>query len=195
VAGYGIGNQISQVFFMPTISIATALVTLVGMFFGARRLDLVKKVSVYGIRLNVLISVFLAGVFFIFAKPIASIFTDDTEIVRITIQYIRIIVFSYPLIAIGLNTGRVLQGLGKGIPSLVITSTRVILVAIPLAYVFVFIFNLGLVSVWIALLIAGFISVCIGIVWLIQTIRKLEKRIYLTPEVQIPTAEFTGAEK
>ncbi len=47
----------------------------------------------------------------------------------------------YPLVAIAITSGRVMQGLGKGIPVLVITTIRVIGISAPLALYFSFVLN------------------------------------------------------
>ena len=49
IAAYSTAHRIEHLFFIPIISIATSMVTLVGMFYGARRLDLIDKVISYGL--------------------------------------------------------------------------------------------------------------------------------------------------
>ena len=44
VAGYQIAGRLDQIFFLPVMAIAGSLVTLVGMFYGAQRFDLINSV-------------------------------------------------------------------------------------------------------------------------------------------------------
>ena len=44
-------------FFIPIISLATSMVTLVGMFYGAKRFDLINEIIYYNIKISVLISI------------------------------------------------------------------------------------------------------------------------------------------
>ena len=50
VAAYQTAGRIEHLFFLPIISVATSLVTLVGMFYGAKRLDLIRIIIKYGLR-------------------------------------------------------------------------------------------------------------------------------------------------
>ena len=51
VAAYQVGGRLDHVVLLPMISISTALVTLVAMFRGAQRLDLVRDVVRYAMKL------------------------------------------------------------------------------------------------------------------------------------------------
>ena len=66
VAAYQTAGRIEHFFFLPIISIATSLVTLVGIFYGAKRIDLVKQMVKYGIRCAVIISLLFSIIFFLF---------------------------------------------------------------------------------------------------------------------------------
>ena len=44
IAAYSTAHRIEHLFFIPIISIATSMVTIVGMFFGAKRFDLIDKI-------------------------------------------------------------------------------------------------------------------------------------------------------
>ena len=58
---------------------------------------------------------------------------------NIAVDYLRVISLLFPFISIGLTIGRILQGLGLGMPSLIITTIRVIGVAGQLAYYYIYI--------------------------------------------------------
>ena len=73
----------------------------------------------------------------------------------------------------GLSIGRILQGIGLGMPSLIITIIRVIGVAGPLAYYFTNILNKPIEWIWYAMVISGLMATIISIVWLGVAFRKL----------------------
>ena len=102
-----------------------------------------------------------------------SIFTSDPTIQKISIDYLRIISLLFPFISIGLTIGRILQGLGQGMPSLIITTIRVIGVAGPLAYYFTFIQNKPVEWIWYSMFISGIFATIISIVWVTITFKKL----------------------
>ena len=91
------------------------------------------------------------------------------------------------MIAFSMNSGRILQGLGLGLPSLVITATRVLLVSVPLAYLFTRVFGLGLSSVWVAILLSGCVATLISYVWLRSSLRSMPNRAPPQPREDIPS--------
>ncbi|MFC1888298.1 MATE family efflux transporter, partial [Thermodesulfobacteriota bacterium] len=164
--GYGLGGRVEMVVALPFVGVSMALLTLVGVYKGASRHDLVVRVSRYAIKRTLLAAVVMGCLVFIFAEPILRIFTNEPAVIEVGKSFLRYLVFAYPIVAFCMNSGRILQGLGLGLPSLVITSTRVILVAVPLGYLFTRIWGMEYTSVWVALLISGCVATLISVLWL-----------------------------
>ena len=173
VAAYQIGGRIDMLVFLPIFGIASALTTMVGMFYGANEINKIKFISSYVIRSSLIITSICSALLYIFAPPVISIFTSDPTIQKISIDYLRIISLLFPFISIGLTIGRILQGLGQGMPSLIITTIRVIGVAGPLAYYFTFIQNKPVEWIWYSMFISGIFATIISIVWVTITFKKL----------------------
>ena len=175
VAAYQIGGRIDMLVFLPIFGIASALTTIVGMFYGANEINKIRIISWYGIKSSLIITSICSAILYIFAPIVISIFTADSIIQKISIDYLRIISLLFPFISIGLTIGRILQGLGQGMPSLIITTIRVIGVAGPLAYYFTFIQNRPVEWIWYSMFISGIFATIISIVWVTNTFRKLSK--------------------
>ena len=173
VAAYQIGGRIDMLVFLPIFGIASALTTMVGMFYGANEINKIKFISRYGVKSSLIITSICSALLYIFAPPVISIFTSDPTIQKISIDYLRIISLLFPFISIGLTIGRILQGLGQGMPSLIITTIRVIGVAGPLAYYFTFIQNKPVEWIWYSMFISGIFATIISIVWVTITFKKL----------------------
>ena len=173
VAAYQIGGRIDMLVFLPIFGIASALTTMVGMFYGANEINKIKFISRYGVRSSLIITSICSALLYIFAPPVISIFTSDPTIQKISIDYLRIISLLFPFISIGLTIGRILQGLGQGMPSLIITTIRVIGVAGPLAYYFTFIQDKPVEWIWYSMFISGIFATIISIVWVTITFKKL----------------------
>ncbi len=97
VAAYQVGGRLDYVVLLPMISISTALVTLVSMFRGARRLDLVRDVVSYAMRWAIGIGAVVALVFFAFAPWLVRGFSSEPGIVAAGTAYLRIIAWGYPV--------------------------------------------------------------------------------------------------
>ena len=172
VAAYQIAGRIDMVVFLPIFGIASALTTMVGMFFGANEIDKIRFITRYGISSSFIITSVGSIILYVFAPFIISGFTDETVIKNIAVNYLRVISLLFPFISIGLTIGRILQGLGLGMPSLIITTIRVIGVAGPLAYYFIYILDKPVEWMWYAMFISGIIATIISIVWLKIAFRK-----------------------
>ena len=173
VAAYQVAGRLDMLVFLPIFSIAASLTTLVGMFFGAKEYKVLKYTIRYGIISAFCITTILSGLVFLFADIVVGLFTDDTNISQIAITFLKLFAFVYPLISVGITTGRVLQGLGKGLPVLVITIIRVLGVSAPLALFFIFYMNKTVEWVWYSMMISAAIAFTISILWLLSTIKNI----------------------
>ena len=172
VAAYQVGGRIDMVVFLPIFGIASALTTMVGMYYGANEIDKIRYITKYGISRAFIITSIGSILLYIFAPVIISVFTNEIVIKNIAVDYLRVISLLFPFISIGLTIGRILQGIGLGMPSLIITTIRVIGVAGPLAYYFIYILNKPVEWMWYAMFISGIIATMISVIWLKVAFRK-----------------------
>ena len=171
VAAYQTAGRVEHLFFLPIISIATALVTLVGMFSGANRIDLVKEIVKYGLTRSVAISILFSIFFSIFNRQIISGFTDDPKIITHAVEYFSVLVFAYPFITIGMTCSRIMQGLVYGTPTLILTILRVVVINSAFAWFFVIIQGKPVIFAWYSLLISCTITSVVSIFWMRSKIK------------------------
>lgn len=172
VAAYQIAGRIDMLIFLPVMAIANGLVTLVGMFHGAQRPDRVRYIVRYGLTRTVLITAAGSLVIYLTAPWLAAAFTSEGEIRSLVVDYLRIICFTYPLVAIAMPSGRIMQGLGWGTPMLVITSTRVLLLAAPLAAFFTLVLDKPVEWVWYAVVLSTLVAAIVGLLWMRVALRR-----------------------
>jgi len=175
VAAYQVGGRMDMVIFLPIMAIASALTTIVGMFYGAKEFEKIKFIAKYGIICAIMVTSILSILLYIFAPFVVKSFTQEVDIQSIAVTYIRTICLIYPLIAFGMSVGRILQGLGKGLPMLVITSIRILGVSVPLALFFTMVLNKSIEWVWYAMIISTIVSILISLIWLKTTFKNLIK--------------------
>src|SRR5210317_2000570 len=163
VAAYQIVSRLDMLLFMPILGIAISLTTIVGMFYGAKEFDKLLSVVYYGINRAVIITTVSVIIFFLLAKNILPIFSSNSLVIDIGVTYLKIIILAYPAVGISVICSRVCQALGEGVPLLVTTVTRVIILTAPLSYYFYYIVK-PLEWVWysqvFAILVAAIISFC-----------------------------------
>ena len=175
VAAYQVAGRLDMLVFLPIFSIAASLTTLVGMFYGAKEYDALRFTIRYGILSAFFITIISSSFIYFFADFTVGFFTDDDLIISIAVSFLKLFSLVYPLIAIAITTGRVLQGLGKGLPVLIITIIRVLGVSAPLALFFIFYLAKPVEWVWYSMMISTIIAFIISIVWLFSTVGKLPK--------------------
>ena len=174
VAAYTISGRLDMLMFLPIMGIATGLVTTVGMFAGAKRYDKVRSIINYAISRAFVIVAIASSIVYVLAPSIISLFTNDKNIEEIGVSALRTLCFTYPFVGIAMPCGRIMQGLGQGIPVLVITALRVLLISAPLAYYFAIIDSRDVVWVWYSIAISVSVSAIVGPLWVRRTINEME---------------------
>ena len=165
VAAYQIVSRLDMLLFMPILGIAISLTTIVGMFYGAKEFDKLLSVVYYGINRAVLITTISVIFFFVLSSTILPVFSSNPMVIDIGVTYLKIIILAYPAVGISVICSRVCQALGQGIPLLITTITRVIILTAPLSYYFYFI-GKPIEWVWFSQIFAILIAAIISFAWM-----------------------------
>ncbi len=179
VAGYGAATRVDMLVAMPIFGLASAAVAVLGMFVGARRGDLVRSTALYVYRWVITLAVVVGTMAYLSSGVVIRLFIQDPEAVAVGRTYLAFMLAMYPLMAFGATSGRILQGLGYGVPSLIITLVRVLVVGVPIAYVAVFAFGAPVEAVWASLLVGGICSNVISAVWVRRLVWKRDPTVHV----------------
>jgi putative MATE family efflux protein len=166
VAGFGAGSKVDLLVMLPIMALASAELSLTGMFAGAKRWDLVRSSVLYSFKIVLFITSILSLGAFLLSFVIIRVFTDDPAAVEVGHVYLRYMVFVYPLVAVVILSGRILQGLGLGLPPLIVISARILLVGVPIAYVAVYVFDAPIESIWQSMIVSGILACAAAILWI-----------------------------
>lgn len=143
IAGYTISIRIFIFTILPSWGMANAAATLVGQNLGANQPDRAEK-SVW--RTSWLNTFFLSsiGIFlFIFAKPIVSIFSEETAVLSAAIECLNIFCFTYLFFAPAMIISQAFNGAGDTRTPTIINFICFWLMQIPLAYFLATMINWG----------------------------------------------------
>ena len=179
VAAYQVAGRLDMLIFLPIFAIAGSMTTLVGMFYGAKEIVALNRIIKYGIISSFLITLVSSTFVYFFAHTFSSWFTKDQEIIDVSVGFLRLLCLIYPLVAIAITSGRVMQGLGKGIPVLIITIVRVLGVSAPLALYFSFVLHKPVEWNWYAMMIAAGIAFLIALSWVRLELNKINKKYHV----------------
>jgi len=187
VAAYQVAGRLDMLIFLPIFAIAGGMTTLVGMFYGAKEIKTLNFIIKYGISRAFFITLASSAFVYVFAPTFSSWFTPNLEgataveviqakeIVDVSVGFLRLIVLVYPFVAIAIISGRVMQGLGKGIPVLVITTVRVLGISAPLALYFTFVLDKPVEWNWYAMMISTGVAFAIAVNWIRFELNKINK--------------------
>ena len=170
VTAYGIYYKVQQFVFFMAFGMNNAIIPIVSCNFGMGNRRRVNDGIKYGMIYTLVIMLLGAIVLQIFAKPLIGVFAVSDEVKSLCILAIRIITLGYLFVGVNIAYQGVFQALGSGVRSLILSMVRLIVVALPLAYVFTK-FDNAINLVWWAFPIAEAVAVVVAIVFMKQ-IRK-----------------------
>ncbi len=93
MAGWSCYNKLDQFVFLPVTSMSQAATTFVSQNIGAGQGKRANQGTKTSLVLSVSITTFIAALLFIFARPAVAMFSDDSEVIRYGVLFIRLNVF------------------------------------------------------------------------------------------------------
>ncbi len=164
IAVFGVYFRLEHFIFMPVFGLNTSIVSIISYNYGAGN----KGRMLQTIRLSMLYatSVMLLGftLFQILPAQLLSLFNATETMLEIGIPAFRIISISFIFAGFCIMSGSVFQALGSGLPGMLISMARQLVVLLPLAYILSVTGGLG--AVWWAYPLAETVSVTMSIVFL-----------------------------
>jgi len=161
IAVFTSGQRLYLFAIMPLTAIGSAVIAVSGSAFGARNGDYLSRTHKYGAKFGLALGTVITLILVIFATPLATLFAYTPETANLVpgiAQYLQIACPTLILTGIGIPSSFFYQGIGKGTYSLMFTILREIIFVVPLIYIFVFWFNLGLIGIWLGLCIGRAIA-------------------------------------
>lgn len=131
----GIYYKLQTFLYLPGSGIVQGMRPLIGYNYGAGEYRRVRKIYELTLALCAGIMVIGTVLCFAFAPQLIGMFTTNPETIAIGGNALHIISLGFIVSAVSVATSGALEGLGKGVQSLVISLCRYILVIMPLAWV------------------------------------------------------------
>jgi putative MATE family efflux protein len=132
--GFTIGLRIVQSAFLPVVALGFAVAPVAGQNFAARKADRVRAAfkaaagMAGGLMLITAIGIFLT------APSLMAIFTRDPEVIRVGVEYLRIVVLTFVASGITFVSSSMFQALGNTLPSLLTSGLRLVTSVIPAVF-------------------------------------------------------------
>ena len=162
VGAYGIAHRLGFVFFMVIMGICQGMQPIAGYNYGARNMDRVKRV----VRLAITVSVVSMTVGWIigevFTGACVRLFTDDLDLIDISVRGIRINMLVFPVIGYQATVTNFFQTIGKVRISIFMSLSRQLIFLLPMLLLFASLW--GLDGVWASLPASDFASFIVAVI-------------------------------
>ncbi|MDC7223233.1 MAG: MATE family efflux transporter [Spirochaetales bacterium] len=173
LTAFSLCGRFDQAVLMPSFALGGALITIMGQNGGRGLYERCFKAWHRALLAGAVAVLVLAALVVLFAKPIYSSFSGTPEVVRYAVLQTRIVEFFFLLAMVTIVSRSGFQAMGYPTPALFLVLLRLIIVAIPLAYLLVYRFDWGMYGVWAGLMGGSIVSGGLSYFWLRAILKQI----------------------
>jgi len=170
VAGFGITSRIEMLLQMVLMSLSSSVGPFVGQNWGGRKTERIYKGLSIAHRFCWVWGAFCFVLVAPFGSDLISLINDDPLLVESATWFLWIVPASIGILGVGAVSGSVFVALGKPMPGLVMSLTRMAIVYIPLAMLFNHWW--GYIGIFAATAVSNVVMGIISYFWSHQVLRK-----------------------
>lgn len=119
---------------LPNFTFGVTMTTYAGQNVGAKRFDRVELGTRQGLAIAVGVSTFITLILILFGKHLMAIFTTTTELVDLSMRFMRILAVGYIAMAVQQVYSGVMRGAGDTVTPMWISLITTFFLRVPLAY-------------------------------------------------------------
>jgi len=163
VAGFGVASRIESVVAMVVVGISTSIVPIVGQNWGARQIDRVREAIRTCYFAGMIWSGIAATIMWIGAPYFVSVINDDPALVDVAVTFLYIVPISIGFMGLINVSTHSFNALRKPAPALILSTARLLVVYIPIAFIASHYF--GYIGVFVATALANVIVGISAVIW------------------------------
>lgn len=172
VAAMGVASKVNMLVVLLQIGLCSGIQPLIGYNYGARNKKRLLKVFRFTGLCAVTLGTVLTILMVLTRQTLIQVFIDDVDVIAYGIQMVVALQISGPVIGILFLCINTIQGMGKALPSLILTVCRQGLVFIPMIYALDRLF--GLNGVIYAQSVSDFISIILSVCICLKIFKSME---------------------
>ena len=150
LAAHQVVIAISTISFTTYLGLGSATAIRTSFYKGAKDWQQVRKTTVAGIHLGIIVSTLTCLALFIFRNEISYVFSDDPKVASIVILLLPILMLYQYVDGAQIVLANALRGLSDVKPIMWISFVTNFLIAIPAGYVLGFPLGMGIQGIWLA---------------------------------------------
>jgi len=148
-AAHQVALSVESISFMPGFGFAIAASILVGQNLGAGQPKEAEQSVWTAVKYAVLVMTTMGLIFFFFSRQVVSVFTNQQDVLDLAAQAIRIGAFEQTTLAVQMVLAGALRGAGDTRWPMYLAVIGNMVIRVPLVYVVLEVFHLGLAWVWV----------------------------------------------
>jgi Na+-driven multidrug efflux pump len=172
LAVLGVIFKVNMLVFAFCMGIGQGMLPLVGYNFGAHKKERVSEVVVKAGLTSFTWGALCWVVVTLFPAQIMSVFGTNPDFLAAGTAALRIFALGFFAVGVQNNLSFFFQGIGRGIHSLVVASSRNIIFLVPCLLTLPRLF--GLTGLWVAYPVADALSLVLTLTWMVATFRSLK---------------------
>lgn len=167
----GVYYKLQTFLYLTANGIVQGIRPLVGYNYGAGEEQRVRKIYRTALTLAAVIMAFGTVICVLFPNQLFGLFTENAATVQMGAEALRIISLGFLVSSVSIISGGVLEGLGLGVPSLIISLLRYLVLLVPAG--FILSRFLGAAGVWNAFWLTEWVTAAAAFVIYKKTVRKI----------------------
>ncbi|WP_020559621.1 MATE family efflux transporter [Thiofilum flexile] len=164
VAGYSVGGRIEAFGLIVIMALASIIAPFAGQNWGAHKVERLKEALRLSFNFSLMWGVLLAVVLWVGGETLVSFFTADPLAIESAKRYLHIVPITFAAVGVMMMVSSASNGVGRPVVALVLSLARLVVVYLPLAWLFAQVFNLGLEGIYFAIALSN-IAVGAGAWW------------------------------
>jgi len=169
VAVMGLIFRLQMFAIMPIIGISQGLLPIIGYNFGAGKPTRIREALLKGAGASTLIVTAAGVVLVLYPTFFINLFSSEQELLALGSHALRIMVIMFPLIGTQVVSAVFFQAIGKGLPSLVLSLLREVILFIPFITIFSRLY--GLEGIWLARPVSDLLAFLVTITFIIRELK------------------------
>ncbi len=135
VAAFGVASRVEMFVLMVIASLGSVLIIFIGQNISKNQFKRIFKSLDYALKFSIVWGIVVFIVLILFASNIASVFTNNAEVVEITRKYFYIVGASYGFQGLVMLSTASFNGANRPFPSAIFSAVRMLILYVPLAWI------------------------------------------------------------
>ena len=131
IAAYGVATRVEAFAFVILMALSSGMAPIIGQNWGAQKYDRVHDTLKLAIRFCIAWSLFIAVILATFAKPIAALFSDNSDMIAYASLYFWIVPCSYAFGNLIMGWGSAFNAMGMPQRSMLMIVVKMIVLTVP----------------------------------------------------------------